>query len=176
MPSQKNINQVNKLKEKFEQAKSVVLSDYRGLKVNQIADLRQKVKEAGGELKVAKNTLIKLALKNLKYEVPEEQLTGPTAILFSLQDEVAPIKILYDFFKENELPKIKVGFLERNLITEDKVIDLAKLPGRQTLYGILTGALQSPTFSLVYVLKANMGNLINTLKAVKQNKESISKA
>lgn len=171
MPSAKNISELNKLKEKFEQAKTVVLSDYRGLKVNQIAALRQKVKDVGGEIKVAKNTLIKLTLKNLKYEVPDEQLKGPTAVLFSFQDEVAPLKILYDFFKENDLPKIKAGFLEQKLITEDKVIDLAKIPNRQTLYGEVTGALRSPTFGLVYVLKANMSNLINVLKAVKQSKE-----
>lgn len=174
MVSQKNINQVKDLKTKLEKAKSVVLTDYRGLSVDQINNLRRKIKEAAGELKVAKNTLLNLSLKDLSYGVKElkEALTGPTAILFSYEDEIAPIKALYEFYKENDLPKIKLGFLGKELLSEDKIIELAKLPTKEVLQGKLVGILNSPIYGLVYVLKANLQNLLIVLNQIKKAKEN----
>lgn len=178
MPSQKNIQLVKELKEKLAKAKSVVLADYKGLNVGQMTELRQKIKEAGGELKVIKNTLAKLAffqprgLKQVERTPGLENLTGPTAILFSYDDEVAPIKALYEFFEKNSLPKIKLGFLNQDLLQKEKVIELAKLPTREVLQAKLVGTLNSPIYGLVYVLKGNLASLINVLKAIKDAKHT----
>jgi len=177
MPSQKNIQQVKKLKEKLEKAKSVILADYRGLKVEQINELRQKIKEAGGELRVSKNTLLGLALKNtqccLKSQRPvlTEKLKGPTAVLFSYEDEIAPLKALYQFFQEHNLPKIKVGFFEDKLLEENRVIELAKLPSKEALQLKLIAALSSPISGLVYVLKGNLQKLVGLLRAIEKSKK-----
>jgi len=177
MPSQKNINQVASLKEKLEKAKSIVLADYKGLNVGQMTELRKKVKEAGGEFKVIKNTLLKLGFENFQFPISNFQFTGPTAILFSYDDEVAPIKTLYDFFKENELPKIKIGFLDGStgspqVMEEEKVIELAKLPSHQQLQAQLLNTLNSPIYGFTYVLKGNLASLINVLKAIKDAKHA----
>lgn len=171
MPSQQNINQVKEIQTKLGKAKSVVLADYRGLSVEKISDLRNKVKEAGGELKVNKNRLLKLALKdqNLKLET-DEVLTGPTAILYSFKDEIAPIKALYEFFKENDLPKIKVGFLAKEFLAEDQIINLAQLPSREQLQAKLVGTLNGPVFGLVYALKGNLNKLVGVLKSIQEKK------
>lgn len=173
MPSAKNIQQVKDLKEKLGKAKSVVLTNYRGLSVDQINDLRRKIKKAGGELKVAKNTLLKISFKDLKFKTDDlkEALTEPTAILFSYQDELSPIKALYQFCQENELPEIKLGFLEKELFTKDKIIDLAKLPALETLQAKLVATINSPLYGLVYVLKANLQGLTRVLSQIKTGGE-----
>ena len=160
MPSQKNIKIVKELNEKLNQAKSVVLADYKGLNVSQMTELRQKIKEVGGELKVIKNTLLQLGFEKL------EELTGPTAILFSYNDEIAPIKALYEFFEKNDLPKIKIGFFDKELIEKDRIIALAQLPSQAQLHGRLIGVLNSPIYGLIYVLRGNLASLINILKAI----------
>ncbi len=171
MPSQKNINQVKEIQDKLNQAKSVVLADYRGLSVEKISDLRNRVKAVGGELKVNKNRLIKLAFTaaNLTLET-DEVLTGPTAILYAFADEIAPIKALYEFFKENDLPKIKVGFLAKEFLAEDRVINLAQLPSREQLQTQLVVILNSPIAGLVYALKGNLNKLVGVLKALQEKK------
>ncbi len=167
MPSQKNIDQVNKLQENMEKAKSMVLADYRGLNVAQINKLRNKIKESGGEFKVTKNTLLRLAFKRQEFRTQNLELSGPTAILFSYEDEVAPIKTLYEFFKENDLPQIKFGFLEKESLEKDRVIELAQLPSREGLQAKLVGTLNRPVYGLVYVLKGNLQKLAGVLNSIK---------
>ena len=174
MPSQKNIQLLEKLKGNLGKAKSVVLADYKGLNVSQMTELRRKIKEAGGEFKVIKNTLLKLGFKNSSYNLQlttYNLLTGPTAILFSYNDKVAPIKALYEFFEKNSLPKIKIGFLEKELLEEKKVIELAKLPSIDQLQTKLVGILNSPIYGLVYVLKGNLQKIATLLHCYIAKKE-----
>ncbi|PIS08862.1 50S ribosomal protein L10 [Candidatus Beckwithbacteria bacterium CG10_big_fil_rev_8_21_14_0_10_34_10] len=171
MPSKKNINQVEEVRKDLKKAKSVILVDYLGLKVDQINDLRNQVIEAGGQLQVIKNTLLKIALKELDYKTEDCPLTGPTALLLSFEDEISPLKTLYEFSLKNDLPKIKAGYLAKDLLEKEKVIDLAKLPSQPELQAKLVATLKSPIFSLVYVLKANLNSLAYVLKAIKEKKE-----
>lgn len=180
MPSQKNINEVEKLKDQIKKAKTVVLTDYKGLNVDKLTKLRQKIKNVGGEFKVTKNTLLKIALKNTRCSIKNQhpvlgELSGPTAILFSFEDELTPLKTLYDFAQENELPKIKFGFLEDRLVEQDRLIELAKLPSKKDLQAKLVGVLNSPTYGLVYVLKANINNLVGVLKQIKLTNPGVGK-
>ncbi|MBU2052134.1 MAG: 50S ribosomal protein L10 [Patescibacteria group bacterium] len=161
MPSEKNITTVNLLKTKLAQAKSIVLSDASGLSVNLQRELRQKVKLAGGELIVIKNTLLKLALG------VKELLPGPTITLLAYEDEIAPIKALAEFAKAHELPKIKAGFLAKEPLSKEQVEMLANLPTKIELLGQTVATLNSPISGLVNVLAGNIRKLIYVLKAVK---------
>lgn len=169
MPSKKNIQLIEDLKDRLNKSKSVVLADYKGLNVGQLTQLRKNLKEAGGELKVIKNTLLKIGLEGLNFPISDFQFEGPTAIIFAYENEVEPIKVLYQFFEENELPKIKIGFLAKELMAEERVIELAKLPSHEQLKAKLVAVLNSPVYGLVYSLKGNLNKLVSILKEVKSN-------
>jgi len=166
MPSQKNQDTVKLLQEKLQQSKSIVLADYRGLTANQQRKLRNQVKAVQGELIVAKNSLISLALKAEKYSLPSS-LQGPTLILFAYEDEIAPLKALAEFAKTNELPKVKLGFIAKDTLTADQLNQLANLPTKVELLAKTVGSLKSPLNGLVNVLSGNFRKLVYALQAVK---------
>lgn len=171
MPSQKNIQQLKDLKEKAAKAKSLALADYRGLTVAQMTQLRNSIKEAGGELLVAKNTLLKLALDNKELS-QENILTGPTLTLFAYEDEITPLKAMVEFEKENELPSIKAGFLGKEFLVKEKVLALAQLPGLNEVKAQLVRQVGAPLSSLVFVLSASIRQLIYALNAIVKKKQS----
>ncbi len=173
MPNQKNIEEVKRLSEKVKQAKSIVLADYRGLPVNLQQKLRRQIREAGGELLVAKNTLLNIALKQEKVELPKDFATllqGPTITLLAYEDEVAPIKALAEFAKENKLPQVKCGFLGKESLSADKVEELSKLPTKLDMIAKTVGTIKAPLTGFVNVLSGNLRNLIYALEAIKQKK------
>lgn len=172
MPSQKNKNQVKILTEKLEKAKSLVLADYRGLTVEKQQELRESLKEVGGELSVVKNRLLQIALKKTNFSLPKDQspLTGPTILLLSFEDEIAPLKVLYNFTQDNEIPKIKFGFLDHNFLEQERVETFAQLPAREELQAKLVGLLSSPLRGTVYVLKGNLNKLVMILEELKKKK------
>jgi len=165
MPNTKKIFTVQNLAEKIKQAKGIVLTDYSGLNVSQINDLRKEIKKAGGEFEVVKNNLIRLAAQNSQSPTDDWQLTGPTAALWIYNQDLSPLKILNNFIKQNELPKIKFGFWEGEKISEEKINQLANLPGMDQLRAQLLASLQSPTFRLANTLSWNLKKLILVLKA-----------
>ena len=173
MPNQKNIDQLKSLQEKLAKTKSAVLTDYCGLTVNQITQLRKAVNAVGGELKIAKNTLLKIALKK-SWQADDQSLEfkEPTAILFTYKDEIAPLKTLYDFSKKNPLLKIKFGFLNKKLLTAEKIISFAKLPAKPQLQAQLVSALSFHLRGLVYVLQANLNSLTKVIQRIKERKEN----
>ena len=182
MPSQKNIDQLNQLVDKIKQAKSIVLSDYQGMSVASMQKLKKAVKKTGGELTVAKNTLLGLALGKIAadYDIKGDQalkgadsligqsLLGPTAILFNNSDEIDGIKALVDFVEENELPKLKIGFFQNEVIEADKITLLGKIPSKEVLYSQLVGMISSPMRQLANVLSANQRKLVYILGQIKE--------
>jgi len=168
MTPQVKIEKVQDLTEKLNRAKAVVLTDYRGLTVAQISELRSKIEAAGAEYEVTKNTL--LSRSTGVKEVPTEALEGPTATLFAFEDEVAPLKALADFIKANSLPAIKIGFIGNTLLSPDQVNELAKLPSRDVLIGKLLGMLQSNQSRLVSVLSGNIRKLVYVLDSISKAK------
>ena len=143
MPSVKSLELkqavVSEIKDKCENAKSLVLFDYRGLTDKEIKDLRVKLKENDSEYKVYKNTLLKLAFKDMKLDF-EEFLSGPTAIAFS-NDDVAAVKVLSDVSKKNEALVLKAGYIENNICDKAKLDEFAKIPSREGLYAMLAGGM-----------------------------------
>ena len=143
MPSTKSLELkqavVSEIKDKCNDAKSIVLFDYRGLTDNQIKDLRIKLRENDSEYKVYKNTLLKIAFKDLDINF-DEYLSGPTAIAFS-NDDVAAVKVLSDTAKKNETLVLKAGYIENSVCDKAKLDEFAKIPSREGLYTMLAGGM-----------------------------------
>ena len=162
MPSASVLEQkkqvVAELVETLKSAQAGVLVDYRGLTVEQDTDLRRKLREAGIEYKVVKNTLTRFAAKEVGLDGLDEQLNGPTALAVSADDPVAPVKVIADFAKTAECLQIKAGFLDGAVITLDEVNTLANTPSRDTLIAKIMGSLNAPISNLVRTLQALVDN------------------
>ena len=172
MPTQRKIFTVQNLTQKLKDAKTLVLADYQGLSVEQINDLREKTKQAGGELEVVKNRLLKIAAKQAKIPVDDQALSGPTAIVWAWEDVLEPLKVMAKFNKEFGLPKVKSGIFEGEMISAEKVEQLAKIPGRNELEGKLVGVLSSPTYGLVNALQWNLKKLVYVLNSKVKTQKS----
>ena len=130
---------IDEIKAKFENAKSVVLFDPRGLKVSEVTELRRTLRETGSDYKVYKNTLAKRALVESGLEL-DSYLEGPTAISFS-SDELAPVKILSDFAKTHEALELKAGVVEGKVANLEQLNSYAAIPSREGLLTMLAGGL-----------------------------------
>ncbi len=168
---------VASLTEKIEKAKTVTFADYRGLSANQMAQLRAKVKDAGGEFLVEKNNLIKLSLKSTKHKIPagqEELLTGPTATIVAYSDEIAPIKEIAESNKNFGIPTFKFGFFDETFMGPADVDRLSKIPGKDVLRAKVVGSLNSPLYGIVSVLSGNLRNLVYALNSIREAKQASS--
>lgn len=168
----KNEEAVAALVEKLNKAKTIVLTDQSGLSVAISSELKKKLRNVDAESLVTKNTLLKIASKQTGHIIPDEALEGPTAVLFAYGDEISPLKELTAFAKTNEKPFIKIGFLGKDLLTSERISQLAKLPSKETLRGQVVGGLYSPLYGIVAVLNANIRNLVYTIAAIKDQKSS----
>lgn len=165
------IKAVEEIKDKFSRASSAILTDYRGLNVAEMTDLRKKLREAGIEFKVLKNTLTGRAVKELDYDL-DEYLEGPTAIAFSFDDPVAPAKVLAEFAKKSKFLELKAGVVEGRVGGKEMVIELSKTPPKEELLAKAVGSIQSPLYGIVSVLDGSMRNLVYTLQALQDKKAS----
>jgi large subunit ribosomal protein L10 len=161
---------VSEVQQKFTMSKSVILADYRGLNVMEVTELRKKLREAGVEYRVVKNTLTSRAAKAANIDGLDQFLSGPTALAFGIDDVVAPAKILADFAKDHKKLELKGGVLEGKVIDLDAVKQLANLPSREVLLGQLAGMLQAPMRGLVTVLSGPLRNLTYAVEAVRKQK------
>lgn len=160
------------IKEKMASSQVTVLADFTGISVAKITDLRSRLRKAGSELKVAKNTIAGIAAKEIGVEGLEEYLQGPTVFAFGIEDPVAPAKILSDFAKEvKQGVDIKAGLLEGKVIDAEGVKALADLPSREVLLAKVLGGMQAPMYGFASVLAANLRNLVYVLDQVRQQKE-----
>jgi large subunit ribosomal protein L10 len=150
---EEKVQLVAEISQKLRDSKSTIITDYRGLNVAEVTELRKKLREAGVEFKVYKNTLTRRATKETGLEAIDVHLTGPTAIAFSYDDLVAPAKILSDFAKEHKALEIKGGVVEGRVITDKEVSALAALPSREGLLSMLLSVLQAPMRNFAYAVK-----------------------
>lgn len=133
--------EVKALAEKVKGAKLVLLTDYRGITVEDVTSLRNTLRDTKAEYKVIKNNIIRRALDANGESELDSVLEGPTAIVMSEEDYVEPLKAIYKFSKDNDYYKIKGGIVEGKVMSAEELITLAKLPSRQELLGMLAGAL-----------------------------------
>lgn len=168
---QKRIAITDNLKDKLTRAKSVVVTDYRGLNMTQLGELRRTLLKDNAEYTIAKNRLVIRAAKEAGYAT-EGRFLGPTAVLFAYGDEIAPIRSLAAFIKTNKLPEIKLGYLNQEMLTAERVSQLSRLPSRDELISKVVGGVSAPLYGIVGVLQANLRNLVYTLNSIKEQKSS----
>ena len=165
MASEKVIKQkeeaVKKLAEDLKDAKLILLTDYRGITVEDATKLRAELRESNSEYRVIKNNIIKRALDLNGESELDDLLEGPTALITNNEDYLAPAKAIYNFTKDHDFYKIKGGIIEGKVMTAEEIITLAKLPSRQELLAQLAGA-----------LLGNITKLAVALDAVKSQKEN----
>ncbi len=171
-PKAEKVAVVAEVREKFQSSEAVVLTEYRGLNVTDMATLRKAMREAGGEYKVYKNSLVRFAAKELDLDI-EELLVGPTAIAFTGTrpdgkdaDPVSVAKALMNFSKDNENLLIKGGMLDGKLLTVDEIISLSKIAPREELLAKLAGGMAAPMQQMAGLLKAVPQNFAYALSAL----------
>jgi large subunit ribosomal protein L10 len=165
--------QVELLTEKLKKAKVAVLTDYRGLKVSQMQELRGKLRGGGVEYRVVKNTLVRRAADAAGYAALESALTGPIAIAFGYDDVSIPPRLLNEFVRSTRL-KVEVvgGLVEGRVFNRDQIKQLADLPYREVLLAQLLGTLQSPVAQLVGIMQTPVQQLVGVLNAYKSKLEA----
>ncbi|MBR2453185.1 MAG: 50S ribosomal protein L10 [Clostridia bacterium] len=165
MPSEKVLESkkavVAALIERLKDAQAGVIADYRGLTVAQDTELRAKLREAGVEYTIVKNTLTRFAANEVGLDALDPVLHGPTALATSSTDVVAPAKVLVEFAKANEQLEIKAGFVDGKVIDANEVKVYASIPNKEVLISKMMGSLQAP-----------IGSLVRTLDAIAKQMES----
>lgn len=161
---------VEEIKEKIGKAQSVVLVDYRGLNVEQLTELRSQYRKAGVDYKVYKNTMMRLAFKDLGLEDFNEFLKGPSAVAFGYDDPVEVAKITAEFAKTNTKLEIKAGIVDGKVIDVDGVNSLASLPSREVLVAQVLGGLNAPIQGFANVLQGTIRSLAIVLNAIAEEK------
>ena len=144
---------VQEIAAKIDGAQSAVLVDHRGMTVAQDTELRKRLREAGVEYKVYKNTMMKRAFEGTDFAALDEYLEGPSALAVSKEDATAPARILYEFAKEAKQLEIKAGVVEGKAYNYDELSEIAKIPSREILLGRLFGSWQSPVSSFARIPK-----------------------
>lgn len=159
--------------ERLEKSKAAVFTDYKGLTVEEINEVRSKLRDQGIEFKVIKNTLFGLAVKKAKLDVdPKELANHPVAVAFGYDDEVAPAKVVFNFAKDHEQLEIIGGILEGKSIDAQSVKSLAQMPSREELIAKMIGSMNAPVSNFVGVMHANLRNVVGVLNAIKEQKEA----
>ncbi len=171
MNRQQKVKLVSELHEKLKSAKAAFLVDYKGLDVKSMSALRRQLREVNTEMKVVKNRLLKLASKGTNTESIQDAMKGPSAIVISYEDVVAPAKILVNFSKENENLKIKKGQLTGKVLDFEKIKQLAELPSREQLLAQTLSVMMAVPASFVRVLNGVIVKFLNVLKAIEEQKK-----
>lgn len=163
---------IEALSECFGRAKAAFVVDYKGMNVEQVTQLRKKLSFLGTDMKVVRNTLVKLALK----EHPEadqaisDKIVGTNAVVFAYEDVSSSAKVLADFGKEVESLKLKSGVMEGAKLDSERITYLATLPSKEVLRAQLLSTFQAPAGQFVRVLNAVPTSLLNILNAYKDKK------
>ena len=166
---QYKIDAVAELKESFEGVRSFLFTDYRGLNVEQITELRRSLREVGAEFHVVKNNYAKIAFKQLDHEDAAPFMVGPTAIAYCADEAGPPAKALLGLAGDMPL-ELKGGLLDGEVCTAAQVEAFSKLPTRIELIQMLMGTMQAPVRNAAFALNAVVSKLVRTLDAVRESK------
>ena len=175
MPAKIKYEQVEALRVKLSKTKAVFIAEYRGMTVSQSTVLRAKVRAAGGEMKVAKNTLLEVAMKEENMVAfPEALITGPNVYTMAYGDPAAVAKVLRDFSKEktNKAFILKGGVLGKRVLDVTALEALAEMPPREVVLGQVVRTIAAPISGFLNVLNGPIRGLVNALNAIKDKKAS----
>ena len=163
---------IEAMKENFAKAKVAVVTEYRGLTVEEITRLRRALQKENSDYMVTKNTLAKVAAKGTQFEVLEEVLKGPVAIAFGFKDEVAPAKVLKKFIKEAKKGQIIAAAMDGKLLNAKETEVLADLPSKEELYAKMLGCINSPATGIAGAVNAVMSGLVRAMDQVAKQKSA----
>ena len=163
---------VEDIRKKFLESKVVILTDYKGLDVEKINELRGKLKQSGLEYKVVKNTLLVRASEETDISLIKDSFKGPSAVALSCDDPVTPAKILTEFADEHESLEIKVGVMNGKILDLSAIKKLSVLPSREALLGSLLSVMSGVPSAFVRALNDMPRRLLNVLQAIKEQKEA----
>ena len=162
---------VSELNDSFNRAKFTVVTDYCGLKVSELEELRIQLRSFDSEIRIAKNTLLKRAVSDTANDSLVEDFAGTTAVVMAYDDPVGPAKALAKFAEGNDKLQIRAAVLEGDKISTDEVIALSKLPSKEVLLGQFLSVLNSVPTGLVQVLSGVPRTFLYGLQAIKEQKE-----
>ena len=165
MPTQRKTESVADLTEKLSRTQMTLVTDYRGLTVAEITELRKKLRETGAELIVAKNTLTLIAAKETGYEALEQFLSGPTALAFAFQDAAKTAKAINDYNKGPKKLVIRGGMLGKSTLAANALDQVASLPTREQVLAQIVGGVSAPVSGVVGVINAAISNVLYVLQA-----------
>jgi len=159
------------LHKKFKEAKAAILTDFTGLNVEQVTQLRRILKKSAVEYKVVKNTLLRRASQDTEIALLTEHFVGPIAIALAYEDPMAPAKILMEFSKAQPALAIKAGMVTGTVMTPKEIQALASLPSREVLLATFVSLLKAIPTRLVQILNSPIQSLVSILDTVKKAKE-----
>jgi large subunit ribosomal protein L10 len=171
MPTQRKVESIEEVSEKLKRASGLVITDYRGLTVAQLQELRKKLRAQNVDYIVVKNTLARRAAANNGLEPLTAELVGPVALAIGYEDALAPAKLVTDYIKQTRRLVIKSGLLGTTVIDADAVRQLADLPGREALLGQLAGTLNHSVAQLAGAMQGVVQKLANGLEAYRNKLE-----
>lgn len=163
---------VEDLREKFSSSKVLIVTDYKGLNVETMTELRRILREAQVEYQVVKNTMLIRAAETTSVDAIKDQFKGPSAIALSYEDPVAPAKILTEFAKKNEKLEIKAGIMDDKVLNLASIKALAALPSRENLLSQVLSVMVGVPTGFVRVLNGVPHQFMNVLQAIKDQKEA----
>lgn len=163
---------IESIRSKSGKASLAAITDFKGMTVEELTGLRVKLREAGGEYHVVKNTLGRIALTDGKHAVIKDNFHDNCAIAFAFDDPVRVAKALSDFAKQSKLFQVRVGSLDGKLMTAEQIDALARLPGREQLLGQLLGTMNAVPTNFVSLFANIIRGLLYALKAIEEKKAS----
>ena len=172
MTKEQKEKEIAVLKEKLTRAKHLIIADLSGINVTDVSVLRRKLKEGNSEIRVSKNTLLKIAVKDTDLQELQEHFEGPTSVIYGYDNPSVPARIIYESIKQTEKPKFKSYFYDGAQYGFDFLKRIAQLPSRDVVIAILIGTVESPITQFVSLLEAATREFIGTVEALAESKNS----
>lgn len=172
MPNAQKELTVDRLRERLDGARCLYVTDFTGLEVATMTELRARLTDASVEYVVVKNTLARRALADGPYAALAEHMTGPNAFAVSRDDVVNAARILTEFARERERPQIKAGAIEGQVVSLEEIRWIASLPSREKLLAEVVGYARAPISGLVFVLHGLLAKFVRTIEAVRVQREA----
>lgn len=159
------------LKDMLSRSRHVTVTDHSGINVNDLTQLRRRLKEVDSEFRISKNTFLRLAVKGTEYETLSEQFVGPTSVVFGYDDPMSPAKIIYKSIKDTEKPRFKSYFYEGQILDYDALKRIAELPSREQVIAILISTVEGPISKFISLLDGAMAEFIGTVDSLAESRK-----
>lgn len=163
---------VSDIREKILKSKAIFITEYKGLRVGELTNLRRELRAEKGDLKIVKNTLFLLAAQGILPQINKDLFAGSTAIMFAYSDPSVLAKRIVGFSKNNPFLVIKGGIIDNNALLADRVVLFSTLPDKNVLVGMLLNIMNAPVSRLVYAIASPISGLITVLNGIIKNKQT----